>query len=374
MCTQPITIKNKKYIANKKNKWQPPKADDESLKEIEVPCGWCIECRKRKAREWSIRLQEEIKTKTYLNGVEQKPLFVTLTLSNEKAKEIAEKYNIDTVNELMKKCIRLTLERYRKKNKKSFKHWFTSELGEKNGRIHLHGIMWSNMTQEEIEKLWGYGYVYIGEYVSAKSINYITNYSMKINKENPQYKPVVLCSKGIGKAFITDEVLRMKKYDNDKTSDYYTLKNGKKVALPKYYRNKIYSDEEREKLYKIALAKETIFVNGVEVNKNDIVKIRNLRKRQQEQEENWGLLTGKAGKYTPVTVNEMFNIDDSKRQRKPREKKRQKKLEEYIHGERIWNNTENVKTEGEFTFHSNGSFRRNTDWDELRRMHEAVLF
>lgn len=370
MCTQPIKIKNKRYVANRKNNWQPPKADDENLKEIEVPCGWCIECRKRKAREWSIRLQEEIKQKTYLNGVEQQPLFITLTLSDEKAKEITEKYNLDTVNELAKKCIRLMLERYRKKHKKSFKHWFTTELGEKNGRIHLHGIMWCNMTQEEIEKLWGYGFIYIGEYVSARSINYITNYSMKINKENPHYKPIILCSKGMGISFITNEILKLKGYNGERTSDYYTLTTGKRVALPKYYRNKIYSEEEREKLYKIALAKETVYINGVEVNKNDIDKISKLRKRQQDQEKQWGILTGKAGKYTPVRINEIFNIDDTKRQRKAKEKKKQKKLEEYIHGVRIWENAEQVIIEGDFTFHSNGTFRRNTDWEELKKLHE----
>lgn len=370
MCTQPITIRNKRYIANQKNKWQPPVADDKRLMEIEVPCGWCVECRKKKAREWSIRLQEELKTKTYLNGIEQKPLFVTLTLSNEKAKEIAEKYNISTANELIKKCIRLTLERYRKKIKKSFKHWFTTELGEKNGRIHLHGIMWCNMNKEEIEKLWGYGYVYIGEYVSEASINYITNYSLKINNEKPHYRPIVLCSKGIGVNYITEDVLKLKRYNEEKTSDYYTLKDGRKVALPKYYRQKIYTDEEREKMYKISMEKDTIFVNGIEVEKTDIEKIANLRKRQQEQETNWGILTGKAGKYTPLTTNEIFDIDDTKRQRKQREKKKSRKHEEYIHNQRIWKTPEETKIEGAFTFHSNGTFQKNVDWEELKKLHE----
>lgn len=359
MCTRPVKILNKRYLPTKKNNYNPELLSDERLKEIEVPCGHCVECRKKKARDWSIRLQEELKRDTFINNEKQTPLFITLTIRDDKAKELTEKYNLMEVNEVAKKGVRLMLERYRKKNKTSFKHWLVTELGETNGRLHLHGLIWLNTTKDNLEKLWSYGYVHIGKYVSPASINYITNYSLKINKDYKNYKPSVLCSKGIGENYLTPETLILKKYNGEHTPDYYTLGDGRKVALPKYYRQKLYSEKEREKLFIFQMEKPTTYVCGVEVNKYDIEKINALRRRQEEREKSWGLSAGKAAKYDKITTNEMFNIDDTKRERQIR-KKREKKVREFIHGQRIWNNNIEDKREkrGNFIFSRDGRFVR----------------
>lgn len=359
MCTRPVKILNKRYLPTKKNNYNPETISDNRLKEIEVPCGHCIECRKKKARDWSIRLQEELKRDTFINNVKQTPLFITLTFSDEKAAELTEKYNLIEVNEVAKKGVRLMLERYRKKNKVSFKHWLVTELGETNGRLHLHGIIWLNITQSELEKLWGYGYVYIGKYVSPASINYITNYSLKINTDYAKYKPAVLCSKGIGENYLTPETLILKQYNGENTLDYYTLNNGKKVALPKYYRQKIYTEKEREKLFIFKLEQPVTYICGVKVDKDDIERINAIRRRHDEKEEHWGIVKGKSAKYDKITTNEMFDIDDTKRERQ-RRKKRDKKVREYIHNERIWNNNiEDKRTIiGDFIFNRDGRFIR----------------
>ena len=39
------------------------------------------------------------------------------------------------------------------------------------------------------------------------------------------------------------------KYQEDKTDETYRLPNGAKSALPIYYKNKIYTDEEKQKLW-----------------------------------------------------------------------------------------------------------------------------
>ena len=142
MCLYPKLIKNRKYLPNKKNDYCAPVADDERKEHVAVGCGNCMECLAQKSNEWRIRLNEEIR------GNECK--FVTLTFSDDYIKEISDIIeNIDMLtdyqlsNEIATKAMRRFLERWRKKYKKSVKHWFTTELGSDNDRIHLHGIMFT---------------------------------------------------------------------------------------------------------------------------------------------------------------------------------------------------------------------------------------
>ena len=91
MCLYPKLIKNRKYIANKKNGGNVPPVSDLRVMTVPVGCGKCIECKKQKSREWSIRLQEEIRHMK--NGK-----FVTLTFSEESLVELGEDKNINTLN------------------------------------------------------------------------------------------------------------------------------------------------------------------------------------------------------------------------------------------------------------------------------------
>ena len=156
MCIYPKLIKNKKFEANKKNGGIIPAVFDKRTLLIPVACGNCIECRKKKSREWQVRLQEEIR-----DG--EKAEFVTLTFSNRSIKELTNEiwnedlsiqgYKLD--NEIATLATRRFLERWRKKHKKSVKHWLVTELGH-NGteNIHMHGIIWPICEMDEIEKLW----------------------------------------------------------------------------------------------------------------------------------------------------------------------------------------------------------------------------
>ena len=156
MCLYPRLMVNKKYTRTKKNGGNVPIIKDERTRYVPIGCGICIECLKQKANSWNIRLQEEFKS----NNIAQ---FVTLTFSEEKIKELSEKYTkLNTGiltdphqnNELAIFAVRYFLERWRKKHKKSIKHWLVTELGH-NGteRIHLHGLMWTK-EKDEIEKIW----------------------------------------------------------------------------------------------------------------------------------------------------------------------------------------------------------------------------
>ena len=80
MCLYPKLIKNKKYLPNKKNNWNPPKCEDYRLLYVTAACGKCLECRKQKQREWLVRMSEELRH-------DPNAYFMTLTLSEEKLEE-----------------------------------------------------------------------------------------------------------------------------------------------------------------------------------------------------------------------------------------------------------------------------------------------
>ena len=81
MCLYPRLFSNPKYRQNKKNGGVIPAIRDERVKLVPVGCGNCIECRKQKARDWQIRLLEDLKK--HKNGK-----FITLTFSNESIKHL----------------------------------------------------------------------------------------------------------------------------------------------------------------------------------------------------------------------------------------------------------------------------------------------
>jgi len=267
MCLYPRLIKNRKYIANKKNGGVIPAILDKRVLTVSAGCGKCIECKKQKCREWQVRLNEEIRNNN-------KAEFVTLTFSDQSIKELIQIINkgseqldgYDLDNEIATLATRRFLERWRKKNKTSVKHWLITELGH-NGteNIHMHGIIWSK-NKEEIINTWKYGHVFIGTYVSEQTINYIVKYVNKIDQQHTEYNSKILCSPGIGKNYINRIDSNKNKYKENKTDESYQTRTGLKLALPIYYRNKIYTEEQKEKLWIEKLDKETRYICGEKIN------------------------------------------------------------------------------------------------------------
>lgn len=330
MCFYPRLIQNKKYTPNKKNggyvdyeAMLRPEFDKRVLA-VPIGCGKCIECRKQKAKEWQVRLLEDVRHNT--NGK-----FITLTFSNESIKELAkevtqkktktkiiESYEIDengtlqpiykaktwidkngnlrkrykykiiteeielkgyeTDNAIAKLGVRKFLERWRKDNKKSLRHWFITELGHKGTEnIHMHGIVWTDKDVHEIASKWKYGYIWIGEknhgkvknYVNEKTVNYITKYVSKMDFDHKEYKSIILTSSGIGKGYFDRTDWEKNKYKGKETKETYTTRTGHQMSLPIYYRNKIYTDQEREKLWLIKLDQEIRYIGKEQVSIKD---------------------------------------------------------------------------------------------------------
>lgn len=262
MCLYPKLIKNRKYIANKKNGGVIPAISDKRVLLVPVGCGKCMECKKQKGREWSVRLQEEIRHR-------KDGQFVTLTFSNESIAELSEGieltgYNLD--NEICTKAMRRFLERWRKKHKKSVRHWMVTEIGgNRYEGIHMHGIIFTD-KKEDIETIWKYGHVFIGTHVNEATINYIVKYINKTDEKHKEYNSKILTSNGIGKGYTKRADIQNNKYNGKKTNETYKTRQGMKLALPIYYRNKIYTDEEKEKLWLQKLDEEVRYVNGRKVD------------------------------------------------------------------------------------------------------------
>ena len=178
MCLYPKLIENRKYKPTKKNGGIVPPLLDPRTAFVPIGCGKCIECKKQRASNWRIRLMEDIRT----NKIAK---FVTMTFSDEslveleeevkrinkkqhdeiknetgRIKEYIEIEGYELENAIATMAVRRFLERWRWEYKTSVRHWLVTELGqEKTERIHIHGIIWTNVNKPEVEKLWKYGTV-----------------------------------------------------------------------------------------------------------------------------------------------------------------------------------------------------------------------
>lgn len=266
MCLFPRFVPNPKYKPNKKNGFNPPVCKDWRVSSVPVGCGKCIECRQQKANEWRVRLLEEIKENP-------NAYFITLTFAPEELKKICKELQVEECNAVAKLAVRRFLERWRKKYKRSLRHWMITELGHQNSeRIHLHGLIFTNeqFNNKILQDIWKYGETYTGEYCNAKTINYVIKYMTKLDTDHKGYEPVILCSSGLGGRYcktIAANILH--RYNGENTKEYYRLPNGAKVNLPIYYRNKIFTEEQREQLWLQKLDKNTRFVRGIKCDKLD---------------------------------------------------------------------------------------------------------
>lgn len=308
MCLYPKLILNRKYIGNKKNGGIAPTPPDPRVLFVPVGCGKCMECKKQRTNNWRIRLMEEIRT-----AVRAK--FVTMTFSEKSLIEIeynihkeereklgkankktdkrvkytkATGYELD--NKIATYAVRHFLERYRKKYRTSIKHWLVTELGGNNTeRLHIHGIIWTNEhektenkiltkwtdTKPEIEHIWKYGTVnrmqkgWEDNYVNEITVNYIVKYINKTDDKHKLYNPIILTSAGIGKNYINRPDSRANKFKGEDTKTTYSTRQGIKLGLPIYYRNKIYTEKEREQLWINLLNKEERWVDGLRVSIKD---------------------------------------------------------------------------------------------------------
>ena len=98
-----------------------------------------------------------------------------------------------------------------------------------------------------------------------KTINYLIKYVHKIDTDHKDYMPIVLCSKGIGSNYTNRGHIKKIHQFDDNTIEFYRLENGTKINLPIYYRNKLWTEEQRENLWLKRLDKDERFIMGIKI-------------------------------------------------------------------------------------------------------------
>lgn len=250
MCKNKIIIRNKRYQPTKKNGYTKETPRDRRLSYIEIPCGECKECKKKRKEMWRLRIENEL-----LDS--KSAIFFTGTFSDEAIENIKKQYGVKEENDIATKANRLFLERLRKKYNIKLTHWCITELGSKKGRIHIHGIFFIKENQDvkyikdKIKREWDFGWNYLGYVDQGKTINYITKYMLKENENFKEFKPKVLASQKIGIGFI-EKNKRFYKYieKNGKVEANTKMEylDGRETYLIKYYKEKLYTTEERENI------------------------------------------------------------------------------------------------------------------------------
>lgn len=291
MCINPRLLRNKKYMPNQKNGGSPPPLTDLRKQFVPIGCGNCWECRKRKRNDWTIRLTEEIKNDS------NNWTFVTLTFNEQKLQYHRDKVEESLIdkdtgelkcdiedferltddNRIATLAVRMFLERWRKKTGKSVRHFFITEKGHKNTkRIHLHGLIRSR-DLEMIRNTWLNGYIWPrrkadmkANVVNEKTINYIVKYITKVDKVNIGFYSKILCSPGIGRNYINSTRFELHRFNGENTLDYYLTNTNHKLGNPIYYRNYLYTENERDILWSMMLDKGKRYVFGIEIDINSI--------------------------------------------------------------------------------------------------------
>lgn len=211
-----------------------------------VPCGQCPVCARRRISGWSFRLlqQERISDST---------LFITLTY--DYANMPITKRGYKTLKKAdVQNFIKALRYAQTGRQKSNIKYYAAGEYGNKTFRPHYHIIIF-NAKIELIQKAWDKGYIHYGGgigAVNAATIGYTLKYINKVgkiplHKNDDRQKEFSLMSKGLGLNYLTPAMIKYHKADllNRICIEY---DGNKKAAMPRYYKTKIYTKDEKDKI------------------------------------------------------------------------------------------------------------------------------
>lgn len=206
-----------------------------------VPCGECVNCKARRISGWSFRLMME---ERYCSSAQ----FLTLTYAPENVSKspLGGRLTLD------KSHVQCFIKKLRRRSNwgNSVKYFAVGEYGTAFSRPHYHLLLF-NAHIEDVQPCWQFGQIYYGT-VSGASVGYCLKYMCK-ERKIPQYKgddrlpEFGLFSKGLGISYITPETIQWHK-DDLLSRMYVPLEGGQKVAMPRYFKEKIYTKAERMRI------------------------------------------------------------------------------------------------------------------------------
>ncbi len=247
-CLTPITLKKKEV------------AIDDPFSSNVVPCGKCPACLRRRQSGWIFRLKEE-------QQQSKTSAFLTLTYDDQNIH--TSENGLPTLN---RRDHQLFMKRARKELNKIYwrtimpntklRYYACGEYGNRTRRPHMHSILFNAPQEwldapEAITGLWQKGHVRVDKCTDA-TIAYVTKYMSKTAYTDPftdiickqtgeittddREKEFSLMSKGLGATWLTDKKVE---YYSEKLIPYIIDEGGRKITMPRYFRDKIYTDDDK---------------------------------------------------------------------------------------------------------------------------------
>lgn len=219
---------------------------------IPVPCGKCYDCKMRYAQQWCFRIMHE-------ERISKLSYFITLTYNTNFVPLTRKGFMTLDDGEHLRNFVKRVRNyyRYRKKNPitKRMKYYYdkvprikyyaVGEYGSQNKRPHYHMVIF-NACEESILKAWSYGDIHFGQ-VNGASVMYSLKYIMKDGQipmfnGDDRIKEYRRTSINMGSSFLTPEIISY--YRKREMQPFIVLSGGFKIAIPRYFREKIWRKEE----------------------------------------------------------------------------------------------------------------------------------
>ena len=140
------------------------------------------------------------------------------------------------------------MDRILKNVVQSIKYYAVGEYGTKSMRPHYHIILF-NAKLELIDKAWQLGATHYGTLTEA-SVGYTLKYISKpakvpMHKNDDRLREFSIMSKGLGENYMSEKMVQWHLSSlHDRM--YCTIEDGKKISMPRYYKDKIYSEQQRK--------------------------------------------------------------------------------------------------------------------------------
>ena len=265
-CFTPFRVRNKSKDHNNQNLM------------VNVPCGKCLACKKRRASHWSFRLNEEAKSSS-------SACFITLTYENAPISE-------NGFRTLDKRDFQLFLKRLRKTcptNK--LKYYACGEYGTKTHRPHYHAIIFNLpksliSNPQKIADTWQNGHIHLANN-NQLTINYVVGYMTKsnfsrFNNQDDRLPEFSLMSKKMGLGYLTEA---MKNYYKKREIFCIVRESGQIISMPRYYKEKIFEKKQLKEMYKKYIEEqETNFEEMFNSAKDEHEHYKNIIRRDNKQQ------------------------------------------------------------------------------------------
>lgn len=222
---------------------------------INVPCGKCEACIERKSNEWATRIYHEwlVSDTSYFCTLTYAEEFLPINVVTLLAGDREEEHELPS---LCKRDVQLFMKRLRKKLGNGLRFFLGGEYGETDGRPHYHFVIFNfpAYLKEDMDMIvqdcWSYGGIQTND-LNIRRVMYVAKYiyssaTWKKDMIKGLQLPFILSSRrpGLGSCYCND--MSNIRYHNTTLETVVTIDDGRVMPMPRFYRDKIFSKENKE--------------------------------------------------------------------------------------------------------------------------------